>query len=179
MICAWHKCSKKVYNGLKYCSPAHRRCFHSENLRRKNGCLATSNKLLLCPVCKEKFIPTGRNIFCSLKCRHKNENRIRRDKPAEFGFQNRLKYNHRISLPEYKILISLGCSLCGEPFSDRENRLRPCIDHNHTCCPRNKSCSKCRRGLIHNKCNLLLGYAEDNIKILQKAILYLRGKYDL
>jgi len=34
------------------------------------------------------------------------------------------------------------------------------IDHNHACCPGKTSCGKCVRGLLCNRCNLLLGMVE-------------------
>lgn len=48
-----------------------------------------------------------------------------------------------------------------------------CVDHDRRCCPGKKSCGKCVRGLIHRNCNLVLGYANDDSKILQSAIEYL------
>lgn len=40
--------------------------------------------------------------------------------------------------------------------------------------PFGKKCGKCFRGLIHGHCNSLLGYAKDNVSILEAAVRYLK-----
>lgn len=47
------------------------------------------------------------------------------------------------------------------------------IDHDHRCCPPQKSCAACFRGLLCRKCNHLLGNARDSVDILRNAIKYL------
>lgn len=43
------------------------------------------------------------------------------------------------------------CALCNEPMR------RPCVDHDHRCCPQTtKTCGKCTRGLLCSRCNLLV-----------------------
>lgn len=49
------------------------------------------------------------------------------------------------------------------------------VDHDHRCCPGSKTCGKCVRGLLCSDCNLLLGKARDDEKILLKAVGYLRA----
>lgn len=49
------------------------------------------------------------------------------------------------------------------------------IDHDHSCCDEVNSCGKCVRGLLCNRCNLLLGLAKDQSDILNSAINYLEG----
>lgn len=53
------------------------------------------------------------------------------------------------------------CYLCGDPLDLTKPQ---CIvfDHNHACCPANKSCKICRRGLACNRCNRAIGYALDD-----------------
>jgi hypothetical protein len=60
------------------------------------------------------------------------------------------------------------CPVCSKLLGDRF-----VIDHDHTCCPGHKSCGKCTRGLIHYRCNNLLGQARDSVEALQHAIAYL------
>jgi hypothetical protein len=60
------------------------------------------------------------------------------------------------------------CLVCHEPFLET-----PHIDHDHNCCPKLKSCDKCRRGLLCEDCNLGLGRFKDNISFLNNAIQYL------
>ncbi len=64
------------------------------------------------------------------------------------------------------------CEICGKDGVDGL-RTRLSIDHDHSCCPKNKTCTNCRRGLICNKCNLMLGSAKDNPEVLECAADYL------
>lgn len=48
------------------------------------------------------------------------------------------------------------------------------IDHDHKCCSEPaKSCGKCVRGLLCNKCNSLLGFVNDDAQTLVSAVAYL------
>lgn len=68
-----------------------------------------------------------------------------------------------------------GCSSCGAKISGNRNFH---IDHDHTCCPRTStnstSCGMCVRGVLCQGCNLIIGWAKDDITRLQMAIEYLR-----
>jgi hypothetical protein len=46
------------------------------------------------------------------------------------------------------------------------------VDHDHKCCGDRFSCDNCRRGILCNRCNLMLGMARDS-----KEILLLGSKY--
>lgn len=73
------------------------------------------------------------------------------------------------------------CEVCGEEetivdSSGRQRRLS--VDHDHSCCYKKRdTCGECNRGLLCNRCNMLLGYAHDNVSILRSAIEYL-NKYE-
>ena len=41
----------------------------------------------------------------------------------------------------------------------------PCVDHCHS--------TKVVRGVIHHRCNMMIGLAKDNTELLKKAIKYL------
>lgn len=49
------------------------------------------------------------------------------------------------------------CYLCGNEMTDDA-----VIDHDHSCCPPNRSCQTCRRGLAHPGCNSAIGFAKDD-----------------
>src|SRR5579864_5081802 len=69
----------------------------------------------------------------------------------------RLKRNFNLTLEGYNaLLVSQGglCSICKQPPEDNEHL---CVDHDHTCCPGDKSCGQCIRGLICQHCNKGLG----------------------
>jgi hypothetical protein len=54
----------------------------------------------------------------------------------------------------------LDCELCGRRLSRKSNVARPCIDHDHTCCPGERSCGKCIRGVLCMQCNTNIGAYE-------------------
>lgn len=75
---------------------------------------------------------------------------------------------------EYRQLVSdqeWVCAVCG-----REETL--VIDHDHQCCPEGKSCPKCRRGLLCNGCNRMLGLGWDDPIVMLNGFLYLTGWAD-
>lgn len=64
---------------------------------------------------------------------------------------------------------------CGE-IVDRSSD----IDHDRHCCPSDlKTCGNCVRGILCKRCNKVLGFASDDITLLQGSIDYLKlGKLD-
>lgn len=81
-----------------------------------------------------------------------------------------LRRNYGMTPDDYDAMVAeqsnqcLICSVNGE--SERNHRL--VIDHCHA--------SGKVRGLLCNKCNLLLGHADDTIDRLERAILYLKQR---
>lgn len=59
------------------------------------------------------------------------------------------------------------CYLCGDPLDTSKPQL-VVFDHHHACCPPNRSCSTCRRGLACNRCNRAIGYALDDPERLRR-----------
>jgi Recombination endonuclease VII len=59
------------------------------------------------------------------------------------------------------------CYLCGDPLST-ENYRDIHVDHDHTCCPKGRTCEYCRRGLACTRCNKLIGAAEDDPELLRR-----------
>jgi predicted transcriptional regulator len=51
------------------------------------------------------------------------------------------------------------CYLCQRPLGPGRMSV---IEHDHRCCPADKSCRLCRRGLACTPCNHLIGLAEDD-----------------
>ncbi|WP_428832051.1 endonuclease domain-containing protein [Gordonia cholesterolivorans] len=62
------------------------------------------------------------------------------------------------------------CAICGEPPSGQ----RISVDHDHSCCPGNRTCGCCIRELLCGKCNTLIGMADEDERRLEQAIAYLR-----
>jgi hypothetical protein len=61
------------------------------------------------------------------------------------------------------------CGICNNPMT------KPCVDHDHSCCPGKKSCGRCIRKLLCNSCNAGIGYLRDDVRILNLAIEYLEA----
>jgi hypothetical protein len=56
------------------------------------------------------------------------------------------------------------CYLCGHKMIlGREH-----IDHDHSCCPKDRSCAVCRRGLACKECNVAIGHAGDDPERLRR-----------
>jgi hypothetical protein len=65
------------------------------------------------------------------------------------------------------------CYLCGEPLP--EDGKGVVVDHDHRCsCGPIRSCSRCRRGLAHHACNVLIGLAGDDPKRLRRITANLK-----
>ena len=46
--------------------------------------------------------------------------------------------------------------------------------HDHNCCPKKSRCPKCIRSLLCHKCNTGLGYFNDDVELLKRAIALLK-----
>lgn len=57
------------------------------------------------------------------------------------------------------------CYLCGDPLGSGKDVV---VDHDHACCPATFSCSLCRRGLACQRCNRLIGMANDDPNLLHR-----------
>ena len=83
--------------------------------------------------------------------------------------KNNIKYNRlKITEAEWlKMFEAQGgcCYLCGQDLGENSKHIH--IDHDHRCCPATRSCSKCRRGLACNRCNVIAGWARDDANYLR------------
>ena len=88
------------------------------------------------------------------------------------------KYNQTLDQYDGMFKKQKGCcKICGNTeivVDKRTGEPKPlCVDHDHNCCPGEKSCGECIRGLICCRCNVGLGYFLDSIETLQNAVDYL------
>ena len=71
---------------------------------------------------------------------------------------------------DYEQRLHLGfCALCGKKDAGRSL----CSDHDHDCCPGEKSCGKCTRDFLCHKCNKALGLFCDSPERLRDAAAYI------
>ena len=88
----------------------------------------------------------------------------------------RSKYaRYGLSVEQYNAMVESqngACAICERVPSDSLQ-----IDHDHSCCSENaRSCGECVRGLLCRNCNSMLGYINDDQKVLENGIAYLRSR---
>jgi hypothetical protein len=127
----------------------------------------------------------GRQDRCS-KCpapaSQKNRNRWSDDPISDHGAdpdtraaQQRRHWKYGLKHQDYTALwADQGgrCAICGDPDPGFETLF---VDHDHSCCPGQKTCGGCVRGLLCIHCNSALGRFKDSTKNLESAIRYLKG----
>jgi hypothetical protein len=70
--------------------------------------------------------------------------------------------NHNTTLA--KVLALSGRTIPGCDVCDAEERRHLNVDHDHRCCPGERSCGKCVRGLLCRTCNRIEGLLETTYK---------------
>lgn len=89
------------------------------------------------------------------------------------GRVEQLKYKYDITLEEYDGMFEHQngvCAICLRPETTKNNQgaiKRLSVDHNHE--------TGKNRGLLCHKCNMGLGYFDDNVVILHNAATYLES----
>ena len=83
-----------------------------------------------------------------------------------------LKRMFNIGIDDYDKLFKAQKGRCAICFETQEDR-NLAVDHDHKCCPGEKSCGKCIRGLLCQKCNTILGLGDDSILLFQEVIRYI------
>jgi hypothetical protein len=94
------------------------------------------------------------------------------------GRAKRLQRIYGISEAQYDAMLAAQdgvCAVCGQPpkpgGAGAAGRLH--VDHDHACCPGNRSCGKCIRALLCQTCNHGLGNFYDDPALLRRAADYL------
>lgn len=64
------------------------------------------------------------------------------------------------------------CAICTESYGPGN------VDHDHACCPGNRSCGRCVRALLCRSCNQALGLIRESIPTLRNLIEYLDESKD-
>ena len=91
-------------------------------------------------------------------------------KDRMYTMKHRLREKYGMTIKEYNdMLESQGnvCAICGESEQVLHNGLPRlmAVDHNHS--------TGAVRGILCNNCNRLIGLAEEDTHLLEKAIAYL------
>jgi hypothetical protein len=101
------------------------------------------------------------------------ESRLRNPRSNERRRKEWLKGLYKMTPEQYNnMLIAQNyiCAVCQQPCKTERGLA---VDHDHSCCPGNKSCGKCIRGLLCINCNRGLGMFQDDPVLLNRAIDYL------
>ena len=146
----------------KYCS---QECRKRRNNRVRRERSAKARAGTLCKMCGGVMSAKRKTRkFCSNKCKDdwKASNTDRWD---------RIEYMYRLSRENWEaMLISQNgaCAICKEE-SDRWH-----TDHDHSCCPpKKRTCGKCVRGILCNRCNQAIGLLREKVEIFESAMEYL------
>lgn len=86
-----------------------------------------------------------------------------------FSFYNLTKKQFH----EMLIFQNNKCFICNIEFNINGRSTAPCVDHDHECCPHVPTCGHCTRALLCFKCNMGLGFLNDDRIIIQGALKYL------
>lgn len=121
----------------------------------------------ICKVCKKKatyeWREKNKDVYNAGAKRWRDNN-----KDKEYGHEIKRrygltleKYNEMLATQDYK------CALCNKKHNDKIKRGRLYVDHCHA--------GGQVRSLLCGGCNSALGYFNDDIELMEKAIAYLRA----
>lgn len=143
-----------------------------------------------CKSCNREYYATyrkdNRDKIRTIKKRHydankeksqqyyqENKERIRDSRRERYepssGRARRLKEKFKLDQSEYDEILksqSGGCAICGST-DDLQ------VDHDHSCCPKQRTCGECIRGILCGPCNRGIGSLRDDVDRLEAAVRYL------
>lgn len=129
--------------------------------------------------CKQGFQAACKECQRAYKAAHReriaDQQRARRAAdPAKYSALNRMR-RYGITQAQYDALLaSQGgrCAICSATEPGGKHGTWH-IDHAHACCPGERSCGACVRGLLCHRCNIGIGHFADNTAVIAAALRYL------
>lgn len=118
--------------------------------------------------------PGGTGSQCRV-CMREQDQSYRQQDPARQRKYN-LLYYHSITTDRFdEILRSQDgtCAICNVDTPSGRGNWH--VDHDHSCCPSNRSCGLCIRGLLCHHCNIAIGNLHDDPDLLLVAVAYLQS----
>jgi hypothetical protein len=76
--------------------------------------------------------------------------------------------HYRLTIENYLEILDRQNGLCA--ICEKNKKLY--VDHDHSCCPDKVTCGRCVRGLVCQKCNMMMHYIDECNDLLDKAIEY-------
>ena len=113
----------------------------------------------------------GLHSSCRL-CRNGQEAARYRSRPHGYKRSRRLWHFYRMTEEDWAShwKFQVGrCASCNASLGTGT----PHVDHDHSCCPGERSCGGCVRGLLCRSCNLAIGIANDDPAVLRSMADYL------
>lgn len=95
---------------------------------------------------------------------------------SEQSRRTHMKHRYGLNKPEYDALLIQQDGLCAICHKPPEYGEILAADHDHKCCPGERTCGRCIRGLTHRNCNAALGMLGDDPSICRFAADYLEKK---
>ena len=142
------------------------------------------------PICPCKIntrvrTKSGRLLSYCRSCQNERDRQwrvINRTKWLTQRKQSHYKTHFNLSQEDLKDMLidqKGACPICGVILTfEKKGSTRAVVDHDHNCCPDNKTCGKCVRALLCVKCNSALGLLNDDPTSLRAAALYVE-KYNV
>jgi len=155
--------SKKEYQRAYY-------LLHQEKLKKRSKRWRLNNLARDKKVKKDYYLENREKLLSNSLARQAGVGREEHKRSAR---KCHLKKTYHFTVDGFNALLASqggGCAICGSTVPHGKGWH---IDHNHACCPGRKSCGKCIRGILCQKCNAALGMFKDKVDILKKAIEYL------
>jgi hypothetical protein len=132
-------------------------------------------EVLKCNHCEELFetlsikVRAGGEKFCSKMCynTHRRENSNK-----EYNhIKHQRKYKYGLNEDDFLNMLEYcnnSCEICEKKFTSDSRYTTACVDHNHS--------NGHVRGLLCHQCNKALGGFKDDVKLLNRAVVYLESK---
>lgn len=138
-----------------------------------------SGKMAICKTCKQAKTYAWRaknpEVYNALAAQW-------RDKNPDKHHANEVMRNYGIPIEKYNALLTkqqCKCAICGKQHDPSKKRGRLYVDHCHKG-PKARSGQETRvRGLLCSACNSALGYFNDDVSLLEKAIVYINNSKKL
>ena len=144
--------------------------------------IVNENGFKQCSVCKklkpaalfnkDKTRPDNRYPQCKVCQRKKANEQYHKNKHKSWykknSFKSVLKCRFGLTLEQYGDMLKKQngvCAICGNPET-KKGTFRLSVDHDHK--------TGKVRALLCDRCNRFLGIVDDNIKLFEKAIKYLK-----
>ena len=143
--------------GSKYCSNRCKHIGYTKHYRSPDDVQV----IVRCAMCDQdtRTRPGQRALICS-RCQVRYAQTIR---------------VHRLDTQwAIRLITATTCDCCGDRLPRHQGRHKGVLDHDHTCCPHERSCGECVRGIICHHCNTLAGHVERHAERLDHIVRYLR-----